>query len=313
MRSHSFWSGNEIVLRRSAISLATNRRRYPEGRARLHESLKSNGFTGDFVSWQPGTFPPGCPEHFEVPFAFKPFCFLEAQKRNLELVLWLDSSCIVIRNLDPIFSTIEEQGYLLFKNRHHVVGEWSSDEALQKLGLSRAQAMIVPEVNAAVIGLNLKHPIAAAFLQKWYEEARDGVAFRGTREKPGTREAYDDLKWNKSKRASADPRVRGHRHDQTVAGVLACRLGMTLTSEGLQSYSQKHRGIGWKTLILIDREVTRKDCARERRSLATLAQIHRDRYLGHLVDLSLNPLRKVESVGGNLLRSVAARQARHRR
>jgi 5-methylcytosine-specific restriction endonuclease McrA len=64
---------------------------------------------------------------------------------------------------------------------------------------------------------------------------------------------------------SSDPRVRGHRHDQTVAGVLAAQLGMRLSSEGLwvSSVARRTMPIDPKTrivLVLISSEVRKYVC-----------------------------------------------------
>jgi hypothetical protein len=54
-------------------------------------------------------------------------------------------------------------------------------------------------------------------LQQWKERARDGVTFPGP-------------KWSGvfgwPRTASQDPRVKGHRYDQTAASVIALKLGM---------------------------------------------------------------------------------------
>ena len=52
---------------------------------------------------------------------------------------------------------------------------------------------------------------------------------------------------------SSEPGIRRHRHDQTVAGVLATQLGMRLSSEELQVSSCAHGmgPIGSKTQIVL--------------------------------------------------------------
>jgi hypothetical protein len=241
--------------RRGIISLATSRGSYRARLSRLQASVRRVGFRGEFAYWPPGRFPAGCPDHLEVPFAFKPFCFEEAGARGLRSVLWLDASCVAIRPLEPLFEEIEERGYLVFRNGSQMIGSWASDDALEVLGLSRDEAMAIPEVNAAVIGLRLDHPLGSRFLTAWRELATGEVAFRGTREKLPTWEHYRDVKSNRSGRASADPRVLGHRHDQTAAGVLAHRLGMELTTDGVQRYSQgdRVRLLRPDTAVVLDR------------------------------------------------------------
>jgi hypothetical protein len=237
---------------RCVISLATDRNPYPSGLIRLRETLRQAGFSGEFRSWPPGNFPPGCPTHLEVPFAFKPFCLAEARAQGHKTLLWLDSSCVVVRSLDPLFEAIETKGYLLFRNGTKVVGEWSSDQALSEFGLSREQALAIPEIMGAAIGLDVSCPIGIGFLSAWHEAARKEVPFRGITEKLESWEDYQDVKWNRCGRVSSDPRVRGHRHDQTVAGILADRLGMELTAKGLEAYSDE-RPIRPTSVIVLER------------------------------------------------------------
>lgn len=160
----------------------------------------------------------------------------------------------MVKSLDPLFETIETDGYVLFKNGRGLLGEWSSDLTLSEYGMSREEARRVPEVNAAALGLHLHAPIALRFLEAWQDAASREVPFRGTVERLKSWEEYQDVKWNRSGRISADPGVRGHRHDQTVASVLAHRLGMELTAEGLQRYLEG-RELRPRTMIVLDRSM----------------------------------------------------------
>ena len=241
---------------RCIVSLATDRLFYPVSLDRLERSLGTVGFTGSFRSWSPGSFPVGCPSPLEVPFAFKPFCLAEARAQGAGAALWLDSSCVAIRSLDPIFEAIEENGYVLFRNGPYRLGEWASDHTLSEYGLPRDRALALPEVNAAAIGLHFGSRIAVEFLESWHEAARDETAFRGIPEPLRNWDDYEDVKWNRAGCVSADPRVHGHRHDQTVAGILADRLQMELTLEGLEDYLVlgADRELRPTTAIVIDRD-----------------------------------------------------------
>lgn len=273
----------------AVISLATDARRYPEALARLEQSVKRVGFEGQRLSWPPGSFPDGCPSHQDVPFAFKPYCFREARDRGVELGLWLDAACVVIRDLTPIFNAIRDHGYVLFRNHGQMVGQWASDEALRLFDLDRDEAMQIPEVDASVIGLHFHHPVGREFLERWHASAADGAAFRGIRERLREPQDYADVKWNRGGRVSSDPRVRGHRHDQTVAGILAHRLQMTLTRAGLQKYSIRRRRIRHQTVIVVDRDVGRIGSP-----LQSVDRIRLDKYVGGIAQL-LRGLRRGEA------------------
>ncbi len=199
---------------------------------RLESSLKKIKFSGDFLAWR-GHYPPGSPLHVNTPFGFKTFCFREAQKAGYEMALWLDSSAVAIRPLEPLFEIIQNQGYAMFKNHDYIWGEWCSDEVLERVGISREESFTIPEANAAALGLNFSHPTSLKFIQQWHEWASEGFVFRGTKATIGSAEEYDAIKWNTDHKISTHPRVKGHRHDQTAAGILAHQLGMTLSTEGV--------------------------------------------------------------------------------
>jgi hypothetical protein len=165
----------------------------------------------------------------------------------------MDSACVAVRSLDPVFAAIEDQGYALFRNPGRV-GEWCADATLGALGVEREEAMQWPALNAAALGLDLEHPLATEFLECWHEAARHEVPFRGTPERLETAEARQAVKWNTANRVSSDPRVRGHRHDQSVAGILAGRLGMVPLPEGLEAYRTGETRIRRQTAIVVVRD-----------------------------------------------------------
>ena len=131
-------------------------------------------------------------------------------------MLWLDAGIRIRRSLDPLFESIQRRGYLFFPERHSV-GEYCKDDALGPLGITREESFAIPSCWAAVMGLDFESPKAVEFLRQWKERAADGVTFPGP-------------KWSGVNgwplTASKDPRVKGHRHDQTAASVIAHRLGM---------------------------------------------------------------------------------------
>jgi HNH endonuclease len=310
--------GQPSAPRQCVVSLATADKSYPEYLDRLERSLEHVGFAGEFMCWRPGSFPVDSPAHMEVPFAFKPYCLSEAREHGGKLLLWVDSSCVAVRPLEPIFDQIERDGYILFRNDSHRVGEWASDEALGALGLSRDEAMEMPEVNAAVIGLNMSSPVSNLFLERWRRTAQEGLAFRGVSDQLRDRKDYQAVKSNRGARVSSDPRVRGHRHDQTVAGVLAARLGMRLSSAGLwvSSGARRTKPIDPKARIVLVRIPSKvreyvfdHDGGRCRRCGAT-----QDLALDHIIPLSrggLNTEENLQVLCAPCIRSKGNRSVEH--
>lgn len=199
---------------------------YARGITRLRTQLYDvHAFGGDVLFWDTD-YPPGSPTMREAHSAFKPFCFAEAFRQGHDLILWLDASIVVKRPLEPLFQSIQDVGYLVYPNTHSV-GEYCKDEALAPLGITREESFALRSCMATVIGLDLTHPVSRTFLDQWKALAADGVTFPGPK--------WSGVRgWPRV--ASQDPRVKGHRYDQTAASVLFMRLGMTRWSSRRQFY-----------------------------------------------------------------------------
>lgn len=183
---------------------------YPRGQERLIKSLLAIHTTihGWFTASEMAM---GCPTHQEAPYAFKPAMFEMARQRGFRSALWCDAAVWAIKPLEPIFEYIERVGHVLFFNG--MVGNWSTDRALESFGIDRNTAMDINEIAGCCLGLDFKSERSLEFLRIWLEKSRDGKTFPGA--------------WsNEYKECSQDPRCRGHRHDQTAASIIAWRLGM---------------------------------------------------------------------------------------
>jgi len=200
---------------RCVVNVATGR--YVRGQERLSRLISEK-----FIFFC-NEMPPGSPEHADVPYAFKAHALVAADRAGADLVLWLDAAIKPVGSLEPIWKQIEEQGYWFTGNDAGPVGHWCCDAALPLLGVTREEACSMDEVTTCAFGLNLKSDIGKAFLAEFMLLAQNG-AFRGP--------------WkNINGEASTDPRVRGHRHDQTAASVIANRLGMRFKDlPGLLAY-----------------------------------------------------------------------------
>lgn len=239
---------------RCVISLGVGKKVFRDSLSRLEDSLRRVRFDGDYLCWS-DQLPPGSPEHFEAPFGFKTHCFYAARDLGYEEILWMDSACIALRSLEPVFRLIQTKGYAMFNNNYgQMMGQWASDEALATNGLSREEAMAIPEMPCSVIGLNMRSALAVRFLDGWHQVMSDGITARGTKEPIHSWEDYQSIFWNRNGRVSADPRVRGHRCDQPAAGLVAHRLGMTPYADALRDIHYPDTPINRHTAILHHRE-----------------------------------------------------------
>lgn len=182
---------------------------YARLQQRLRTSLADRDGGADLLFWTE-EYPPGSPPHGVIPYAFKPHAFRVARERGYDRALWIDSAIVGVGPLADMLAHLSETGELLYASSWRV-GQWATDAALDRLGLSRDDAMEINDCWACVVGLDFRSDRANRFLDLWLEFADDGVTFCGP--------------WsNDNGEASTDPRCLGHRHDQVVAAALCHRL-----------------------------------------------------------------------------------------
>lgn len=182
------------------------------GQKRLLESLGEVGYCGHKHVWC-DEFPPGCPPHGEVPYAFKTHMLSIAASQGHNVLLWCDASVWFVKTPDLIFDKIIEQGYYVAEITNGPdLGTWCSDKALCAVGFSRDEAMDVPLVYGGFYGYDLRTEVGTVLSSLMTKHAMNG-AFVGD--------------WtNERKQVSADVRVHGHRHDQSVLSAVVFRLGL---------------------------------------------------------------------------------------
>jgi len=182
------------------------------GQDRLARSLAEVGYVGGVAFWR-DELPPGSPTHEDVPYAFKVHALECVAQKGFTSLLWVDASVWFIRSPDVVFDEVEREGhYVAAVVGGHKAGEWCSDDALAKLDATREELMHYPLVYGGFFGVEVsKRTSGWAILYQLGKRARDG-SFRGPWG-PGT---------------STDPRVKGHRHDQTALSVIVDRLGMEI-------------------------------------------------------------------------------------
>lgn len=192
----------------------------------------------DILFWT-NELPPECPSFEDSPYAFKVFAFLYAKSLGYKKVLWVDASNVLVRNPKKIFRIMDKQGYFLFGNNISTVDKWVSDYTLKKINLKRNSAKKIVELHAHIIGLNFENQVARDFLQKWKELALDGISFRGLPKDIPLKFSYN----NENACLSLDPKVKGHRHDQTLASIIAYEKKMKISSRFVFEFNNLFKNI----------------------------------------------------------------------
>ena len=186
------------------------------------------GETGSLEFWR--DYPSGCPTHAERQYAFKIFAIREAIAKygNDATILWMDSTFIPLRSIEPLWEHIETHGWYALLQGGAKVGEWATDRSLELMELDRETAMQIPLCLSGLVGLNLAHETGRMLWDGWQHRYEAG-AFDGAHiNKPG--ESFTVVGNKFSGHCSDDPRVHGHRHDETALSVALWRLGLAPSS-----------------------------------------------------------------------------------
>lgn len=184
--------------KRCIISLATKAGRYADNLARLSNSLRDNFTTGDFLGFI-HEHSVGAPLHSEQPYHFKVYAFHKAKELGYESVLWLDTSVYAVGNVDRLFDTIEDQGFI-FQNSGHILDNWCNEKTLNYFRITHEEAVKIPMIgNAGFLGINLSLSIGKEFLSKWTGAMNHGM-FNGD--------------WS------------NHRHDMSCSSAIVHEMGL---------------------------------------------------------------------------------------
>ncbi|MEO6305968.1 MAG: hypothetical protein ABIP51_22670 [Bacteroidia bacterium] len=194
------------------VSFSNKNGRYAQNMARLSESLRNN-FDGDFIGFT-NEASIGSPPHHLMPYAFKIYAIEAALKTGLyKNILWLDSSCFAIKNVQPIFDEIDKDGFI-FIDAGHYLGNYSTDACLAYYGITRDEAMLIKMVgNAGFLGLDFTNDKAVEFFDLWKRSMEKGMFFGS---------------WNNDDfSCSFDTRCKGSRHDMQNSSALVYKMKLT--------------------------------------------------------------------------------------
>jgi hypothetical protein len=160
------------------------------------------------------------------------------RKDGCDIAIWLDASFYPIRDILPLIEHIEATGYY-FCDNEMVVGEWCSDACANAMGVTRERLFKMPELSSYCVGFDLRRGECAQLLAHWRSAAYSANLFPGrhTAGKSGRNPGF----------VSTDPRVKGHRFDQTVLSIQAHQFGMTnfvkrpkLTAYAARDWNEHH-------------------------------------------------------------------------
>jgi hypothetical protein len=216
---------------------------YPKGVERLIRTMSEHSPEFSVTAWV-GDFPAGAPEEVVVrgvdygAYCAKPFALKSVMDTGADIGIFCDASYFNIRNISPLVEWISATGHYFMLSGNQV-GNWVSDACLEKLGQDREELFGVRELASGCVGLDFNRKTNWTLVQQWCECAKDGVSFPGPHSagRQGRNPGF----------VSSDPRVLGHRHDQSVLNVLAHRLGIRMPEDPPRfsdySYSRTEKSV----------------------------------------------------------------------
>jgi len=194
-------------------------------------------------------YPDGCPRQAEHKYAFKIFAIREAEALGFRRILWLDAGMSPVGSTAPLWQCVNDAGwYVGYQDAERTgdglgkLGNWCSDAALAVYGISREEALGVPLVRSGIVGLDLDHPLGAAIWKGWQDLYERG-AFNGHHNNvPGSSRETPAASMKTSGHVSFDPRVRGHRHDESALAFVLHSLGLKPQNRGFLTLESKQTG-----------------------------------------------------------------------
>jgi hypothetical protein len=238
---------------RAVVCVATTPA-YQKGMDRLQEALMLQS-----VNWRMWSSTRDWPSHSEKPYAFKAYAMHDAVDTGADTLLWADACMLPVQDMTPLWERIERDGYWFSRNGWSNY-EWTADSAYPDLfpGIAiddaRRLNKDIPHVVATCFGISLKHLRGRHFLKEYYRLASETKAFCGpwTNCTAGCEKHashYTDQRFGNC--GPAD--VRGHRHDQTAASVIAWRLGVKLTDPPeIFAYGKAGEPFDPRTIMIAD-------------------------------------------------------------
>jgi predicted O-methyltransferase YrrM len=203
-------------------------------------------------------YPKDCPPHNLQMYAFKLFAMEEAIRAGFRYILWMDSSLAPLASIEPLWKIIKKQGYYAAPQydgditpppRHWsskigaTLGTWCSDSALGVFGISRQEAFEIPLALTGLVGLDMRNPIAQKIWDMHKTFYARGV-FNGAHQNVRGQQITPSGNGKFIGHVSDDPRVHGHRHDETSFSFALHKLGLKPVNLGFWTLESPSGFIG---------------------------------------------------------------------
>jgi hypothetical protein len=144
----------------------------------LPKHLEKTGFNG-YLYYKVGGFPNPTGKEIQycgVPYSFKIFTLLEAQKQGFQKVLWIDAAMLPLKSPTPLFKWIEKHG--CFLKTHEPFCKYILPKTRELIKeVSGVDVLKSTYVSAQIIGFDLESPLAKEFISQYYKLVEMGLPF----------------------------------------------------------------------------------------------------------------------------------------
>jgi hypothetical protein len=145
--------------------------------SQIHQSLEKVGYNGYFYLFN-GGFP--TPRGTEMKFAAVPYCFkifmmLEAEKLGFEKVIWIDAACYAVNNPQRLFDILNEDDAIFRQFWPYTPGIPTYESSVFKETIDIINNItnenLVTSINvcSVVFGLNMKSEKIQKFINEYYD------------------------------------------------------------------------------------------------------------------------------------------------
>jgi len=145
------------------------------------KSLEQVGFNGHVLIMNGGFPNPTGTEmkYVGVPYCFKIFMMLEAEKMGFDKVIWIDSGCYALNNPEILFDILGKDNTIMRKvfsnNNYDAMSFQSTIKLLNKI--TNCDIHNAYYIETIVFGLNLESEIVKEFIKEYYEMVKMGWPF----------------------------------------------------------------------------------------------------------------------------------------
>lgn len=111
------------------------------------------------------------PLHSELNYGFKPHSIKKVKDLGYDIVIWADSAIAAIKPYNHFIEYIKDNGYIFFDNIGYSISDYTNDNCLNKMNLSRNEAKEKPMIMACLMGFNFNNKTASDIFDEYYNAA----------------------------------------------------------------------------------------------------------------------------------------------